>query len=195
MTEGSSKDLTLFDKLRLYPDIVLDETINEVREELRNLLAKVNNPEEEDNAGLLLEDLAKMLLSSPYLKLNKMRRRTETSEIDLDFTVRRIEATLFNEFSYLLIIECKNWSKKVGAPQVRDFCSKMRKVGSNIGIVFSKKEITRDAKREIRDAWIQDKIVVLAFDAKDLEQIINGSSNLYEMFNRKYIAVRTASKE
>lgn len=195
MTEDSLKDLTLFDKLRLYPEIVLDEALSKSRERLSDLLLRANDPGEADDPGLVLEELAKVLLESPYLKFNKERRRCETGEIDLDFTVKRFETTLFYEFSYLLIIECKNWSKKVGAPELRVFCSKMRDVGANIGIVFSKQGITKDAKGVIRNAWLQDKIVVITFDLKDLDQIINGTDNCYEVMHRKYLAVRTASKE
>lgn len=197
MTEDSLKDLTLtlFDKLRLYPEIVLDETLNKHRAKLHNLLSRANDPGEGDDPGLLLEELAKVFLESPYLKFNKERRRCETGEIDLDFTVKRFETTLFYEFSYLLIVECKNWKKKAGAPELRVFCSKIRDVGANIGVVFSKQGITRDAKGVIRNAWLQDKIVVITFDSKDLDQIINGANNIYEVIHQKYLAVRTASKE
>lgn len=194
MTDSSPKDLTLSDKLKLYPEIVLDETIHSSRVKLKDLLTRVGSPSKDDNAGLLLEELAKVLLESPYLKFNRERRRCETGEIDLDFTVKRFEATLFYEFSYLLIVECKNWAKKAGAPELRVFHSKMRDVDSNIGILFSKNGITKDAKGIIRNAWLQDKIVIITFDSKDLDQVINSSSNLYEVFNQKYLAVRTASR-
>jgi hypothetical protein len=179
--EESSQILTLLDKLKLYPDIVLDETIASSQTTLQNLLARANNPGANDDAGLILEELAKVFLESPYLKLNKERRRCENGEIDLDFTVKRFEATLFYEFSYLLIVECKNWSKKA--------------VRSNIGILFSKNGITKDARRIIRDAWFRDEIVVIVLDFVDLDGVINGSYNLYEIIKRKYLAVRTASAD
>lgn len=193
MTEDSPKELTLYDQLRLYPDIVLNHSIDKSRSKLKDLLSRVNNPRENDDVGLVLEDLAEVLLESPYFRLNKKRRRCETGEIDLDFNVRKFPTTLFDEFSYLLIVECKNWSKKARASDLRVFCSKMRNVESNVGIFFSKQGITRDARGVIRQHWFQDKIVVIIFDSKDLEQIINGSKNLYEVLNQKYLAVRTAS--
>lgn len=195
MTGDDSKDLTLFDKLKLYPEIVLAEALSKVRNDLRSLLDKINAPGEDDDPGLVLEELAKLFLGSPYLILNCTRRRCEAGEIDLDFTVKKFETTLFYEFSYLLIVECKNWSKKAGAPELRVFCSKVRDVGANVGIIFSKKGITRDAKRIIRDACLQDQIVVLVFDINDLDQVINSSKCLYETLNKKYLAVITASKE
>ena len=195
MTGDISQDLTLSDKLKLYPEIVLDETLGKIRDDLKILLEKVINPGEDGDPGLALEELAKTFLESPYLKFNCARRICETGEIDLDFTVRKFEATLFNEFSYSLIVECKNWSKNAGAPELRIFCSKMRDVSTTIGIFFSKQGITKVAKGVIRNAWLQDRIVVLVFNAKDLDQIINHSTNLYEVLNKKYLAVRMASKE
>jgi Holliday junction resolvase-like predicted endonuclease len=193
--EESPQILTLLDKLKLYPDIVLDETIASSKTTLQDLLARANNPGLNDDAGLILEELAKVFLESPYLKLNKERRRCENGEIDLDFTVKRFEATLFYEFSYLLIVECKNWSKKAGAPEIRVFCSKMRDVRSNVGILFSKNGITKDARRIIRDAWLRDEIIVIVLDFVDLDGVINGSDNLYEVIKRKYLTVRTASAD
>ncbi len=195
MTVDISKDLTLSDKLKLYPDIVLDETLDKIRNNLKILLEKVIIPGEDDDPGLALEELAKTFLESPYLKFNGERRICETGDIDLDFTVRKFEATLFSEFSYSLIVECRNWSKKADAPQLKVFCSKMRDVSTNIGIFFSKQGITREAKGVIRNAWSENKIVVLTFDAKELDQIINRATNLYEVFNKKYLAVRMALKE
>jgi Holliday junction resolvase-like predicted endonuclease len=191
----SPTELTLLDKLSLYPEIMLDETLNKSRSRLKDLLKKVDKPNPDDNIGLLLEEFARIFLESPYLKFNKDRRRCETGEIDLDFTVKRFQATLFYEFSILLIVECKNWKEKAGAPELRVFCSKMRNVSSKVGILFSRKGLTKDAKGIIRDAWLQDKIIVITFDYKDLDLIINGSDNVYTILNRKYLAVITASRE
>lgn len=197
MTDDYSKELSLFDKLKLYPDIVLDETLNKVKSDLEVLLDKIENPQQGENKGLILEELAKKLLTSPYLKFNRERRRCEAAEIDLDFTVKKIEATLFAEFSYLLIVECKNWDSKAPAKEIRIFCSKMREVGSTTAIFFSNKGITKDAKAIIRNAWIQDKIVVLVFDSKDLAKIIKDSdhNNLYDVLHKKFLAVVTSSRE
>lgn len=183
------------EKYQLYPDILIDEALHQVRHYLQILLERANQPETGDNIGLILESLARILLESPYLSCNQMRRNCKAGEIDLDFKVRKITATLFAEFDYLLIVECKNWSKKAGAPDLRIFCSKMREVGAKVSIFLSKQGITRDAKTVIRDAWLVDRIIVLVFDGKDLDRIINQSENFYTILHDKYIAVRTSSKE
>jgi Holliday junction resolvase-like predicted endonuclease len=195
MTERSKQNFSLYDKYRLYPDLVIDEAVNRVRGYLQILLERANQPETGDNIGLILESLARILLESPYLNCNRMRRNCKAGEIDLDFKVSKFPTTLFEEFDYLLIVECKNWGKKAGAPDLRVFCSKMREASSKVSIFFSKQGITKDAKVVIRDAWLVDKIIVLVFDIKDLDRIINQSENLYTILHEKYIAVRTSSKD
>lgn len=195
MTERSKQNFSLYDRLRLYPDIVIDEAINDVKDKLQSLLEQTNYPKEGDDIGLTLEALSRILLESPYLRCNRERRRCKAGEIDLDFTVRKFPTTLFAEFDYLLIVECKNWGKSAGAPELRVFRDKIREVRSNIGIFFSKKGITKPAKVIIRDACLVDGIVILVFDANDLDRIINRSENLYKILHDKYLAVRTASKE
>lgn len=195
MTVPPQPNFSLFDQLRLYPEVVIDRTINDVRPKLKVLLERLKNPEKEDDLGVLLEDIAHLLLESPYLELNKKRRNCIAGEIDLDFTVKKFPTTLFEEFSYLLIVESKNWRKKAGAPDLRIFRDKAREVKSNIGIFFSKNGITRDAEVIVRDTWMLDEIIIVVFDVKDLDKIINKSENFYTILHKKYLAVRTSSKE
>ncbi len=190
----SQQTYSLLANLQLYPEAELDATVNSKREKLKNLFQQLNNPKDDD-IGLILEDLARHLLESRYLTFNRARRRCKTGEIDLDFTVRRIEATLFYEFDYLLIVECKNWSKKAGSPELKVFRQKMMEVGAKVSIFFSKQGLSKPANDEVRDAWVVNKMIILVFDNKDLDRIINKSENLYKILNNKYLAVRTSSKE
>jgi Holliday junction resolvase-like predicted endonuclease len=191
----SQQTYSLLEKLKLYPEVVLDEVVNSQRDKLRNLFEQINNPKDDDDIGLMLEDLARNLLESQYLIFNRGRRRCKTGEIDLDFTVKKIEATLFHEFDYLLIVECKNWSKRAGSPELKVFRQKMMEVGAKVSIFFSKQGLTKPANDEVRDAWVVNKMIILVFDNKDLDRIINKSENLYKILNNKYLAVRTSSKE
>jgi hypothetical protein len=95
----------------------------------------------------------------------------------------------------LLIVECKNWSKRAGSPELKVFRQKMMEVGAKVSIFFSKQGLTKPANDEVRDAWVVNKMIILVFDNKDLDRIINKSENLYKILNNKYLAVRTSSKE
>jgi hypothetical protein len=50
----SPQILTLLDKLKLYPDIVLDETIASSKTTLQDLLARAKHPGITDDAGLIV---------------------------------------------------------------------------------------------------------------------------------------------
>ena len=68
------QDVSLYDRLRLNPEIVIDETLNEVRSYLKILLERINIPEKDDDIGKILESLVRILLESPYLEFNRSRR-------------------------------------------------------------------------------------------------------------------------
>jgi hypothetical protein len=144
MIQQPQENFSLYDKLRLYPDLIIDEAINNVRPYLRVLLKRINHPEEGDNIGLVLESLICILFKSPYLQFNRPRRNCAAGEIDLDFTVKKFPTTLFAEFDYLMIIECKNWGKKPGAPDLRVFRDKAREADAKVSIFVSKQGITRE---------------------------------------------------
>ena len=189
------QDVSLYDRLRLNPEIVIDETLNEVRSYLKILLERINTPEKDDNIGLILESLVRILLESPYLKFNRARRVCKAGEIDLDFTVKKFPTTLFEEFDIFLIVECKNWKVKPGAPELRVFRDKMREVGSKVGIFIAKQGVTKPSNTIVRDAWISEGIIIIVFDKTDLERIILKSENFYTILKDKYLSVRASSKE
>lgn len=195
MTDESQEYLNWADQLKLYPSIEIDKVVGKIRDKLKCLLEDVTNETDKEGKGKLLEQLVKLLFESPYLRFKKERHRCEAGEVDLVFTVRRYEGTLFYEFSYFLIIECKNWSTKPGKVQVNDFLAKMRSTNSKIGFFISTEGVTRDAVRIIRDAWKVEKMAVLVFDGKDLKKIVESSINLFDLLEEKYLSVVTGSKE
>ncbi len=64
------------------------------------------------------------------------KKRTSTGEIDLVFKVKRLEGTLFDNFSDILIVECKNWERKVSVNELRSFADTMRNTDATVGIFF-----------------------------------------------------------
>jgi len=65
-----------------------------------------------------------------------MQKKTSTGEIDLVFKVKRLERTLFDNFSYILIVECKNWESKVSTNELRSFADTTRETDATVGIFF-----------------------------------------------------------
>jgi len=185
--------------LKLYPEVVYDTLLNSRKADLINLLKDITNDNEMSSRekGDKLEYLAKKLLESPYLKFINMKKRTSTGEIDLVFEVKKFEGTLFQDFSDILIVECKNWNNKVGAKEIEAFAYKMKDTNTNVGIIFSRYGITgdpefvRDAKGVIRDSWKRDKMIIIVLTYDDLRNVIEKGMNFYNLLKERYYEVKT----
>ena len=98
--------------------------------------------------------------------------------------------TFWQRFETPFLVECKNWSKPVGAREIRDFDGKMREIRFRILIsvngITGKKE-RDDAKGVIRDARKEGRIIVV-LDKNDLEDIAKGMHPA-EKINAKYYEV------
>lgn len=185
--------------LKLYPEVVYNTLLNSRKTDLINLLNDMANGNEISSRekGDKLEYLAKKLLESPYLKFIDMKKRTSTGEIDLVFEVKRLEGTIFHSFSDILVVECKNWEKKVGADELRSFADKMRDTDATVGIFFSRYGITgdsefvRDAKGVIRDKWKTERMIIIVLTYDDLRNVIEKGMNLYKLLKERYYKVKT----
>jgi Holliday junction resolvase-like predicted endonuclease len=151
--------------LLYYPKVVFNELLNERKIQLEKILNSIStNKYNDEDKGKIFETLACNLLSSPYLKYHLKNKRTPTGEIDLIFIVNKLPNTLFNEFSNILIVECKNWDSKADAPSIRTFISKMEDANSSVGIFFSRQGITgnynhsTDGKGVIKNKWIEKNL-------------------------------------
>ncbi|MBW4563971.1 MAG: N-6 DNA methylase [Mojavia pulchra JT2-VF2] len=183
------------------PELVVDNCINQIRGELKKSLKNIIDAADAKTKGNSLEDFTQMLFGClEYLKFYKRNLENVTGEIDVIFAVKKIPGTLFAEFSDLLIVECKNWNKPVGVKEIRIFSTKMDELDSKVGIIISKngisgdKDNTKDALGFIRNIWLQSpRKIILVFNLEDLQSIVNGTCNLYELLQEKYFSVKTMS--
>ena len=110
-----------------------------------------------------------------------------TEEIDLVLWNDRIDA-FFRAWESIILIECKNWSKKVGASEVEWFIHKLRRRGLTNGILIASEGITGNEERAtgalIMEA-LREKIQVVVIDKSDLESITN-IENFCDMIKTKY---------
>jgi ActR/RegA family two-component response regulator len=100
-------------------------TTDETETEIRQTWAAARTEPDANRKGKLLEDLLVLLLKTiPGFESASPRRRNELEEIDVLVRNESADPTWTKEGSYLLV-ECKNWSKPAGAPELRDFAYKM----------------------------------------------------------------------
>lgn len=123
---------------------------------LESYLAKIEAAETNDQKKKSLENFAQFLLgSTPGVKVKYTDARTETSEIDIICEVDPRTAPLhLSQFGRFFLVECKNWSKPVGAHAARDFIGKLQACKCKLGLLFSRNGITgpdaaSDARGEI----------------------------------------------
>jgi hypothetical protein len=96
--------------------------------------------------GQTFEDLAAYLFESidgVIVGRRNVKNVFHDEEIDLLLRNRRYDDGL-REFPELLLVECKNWSKKVGSWEVRWFAEKLADRGLKFGVLVATNGVTGD---------------------------------------------------
>jgi len=156
-------------------------------EEFNTSLRSALEAETNKDKGESLEGLAQILIDMiEGLDVIEKNVNTETEEIDL-LVKNESPLPFWMRLPNPFLVECKNWSKPVGAKEIRDFKGKMDEISFRIMIaingVTGKGE--RDAaKGVIRDARKQKNHIVI-LDKEDLGDIAKGMHPA-EKINEKF---------
>ena len=117
---------------------------------LRKLIEKLpvgNNDEKKKSLEFLASYLA-ITLPGVHIKANvKAFEQGATFEHEIDLVViqyGQVPTYLLEALGRHFLIECKNWDKPVGAPELNHFVAKMRFHRCNCGVIFSMKGLTGD---------------------------------------------------
>ncbi len=92
--------------------------------------------------------IAELFTLVPGLKFprNKVVNRKKSEELDVVFWNSKSPDGLYF-MEHILFIECKNWSKKVGAGEVRDFRSKLKDRNNKSGLFVAANGITGNMEK------------------------------------------------
>jgi predicted RecB family endonuclease len=146
------------------------------------LSAKTN-----DEKKKTLETLGTMLIEMiEGLSVIETNVNTKTEEIDI-LVKNESKDPFWQRLPTPFLVECKNWSKPVGAAEIRNFDGKMKEIRFRIMIAIN--GITGKSEREnargvIRDARKEGRII-LVLDKKDLEDIAK-EAHPAEKINAKF---------
>lgn len=113
--------------------------------------------------GALLEELMSLVFGSiPGFTNIELRRRNELEEIDITFRNDSEDRLWRGEGPYV-IVECKHWTKPVGARELREFASKLaRRHGrARLGFFVSMSEVTAGFNEETRRLNETDRLIVV----------------------------------
>jgi hypothetical protein len=151
----------------------------------------------DDKTGRNLEVLIQHLFSSIIgLQFMTDRLRTSSSELDLIYRIPDSNHPLFEAFGHYIIIECKDWSKPIGAAVIRSYVGELQSLSVRGGIIVSREGITGssseefiNARLEIAKAYHRHGVTIPVLDLNDLKLIDDGF-NLITILYKKYEEVR-----
>lgn len=133
------------------------------------------------DAGKSLEVLAAYILSvMPGCRITR-RKRTWSAELDIVCSIDGIESEFRSEFGRYFVCECKDRTDPASFTDVAKFCRVLEGMKSRFGIMFSRKGITGQGKRqfaelEIMNLFKETGIVVVVIDQQDLDAVLRGES-------------------
>ena len=131
--------------------------------------------------GDALESLVDALVHTeePELQVVEKNLRTREEEIDLVLSNGLREPFWSALSSPLILVECKNWSQRVGVPELRIFESKMqdRAALCRVGIFVSLSGFTRTFLTRLTSIQA-DVGVIFAIDGDDLSELVNSKRRI-----------------
>lgn len=151
-------------------------TTDETEAEIRQTWVAARTEPDANRKGKLLEDLMVLLLTTLHgWAPASPRRRNELEEIDV---LVRNESTdpLWSKEGPCILVECKNWSKPAGAPELRDFAYKMehRYGRCRLGIFVAPGGFAETVKLDLLSRR-KDSLLILLLDAGGLTGLVESS--------------------
>ena len=149
---------------------------------LKELIQAVENAQSSNEKGLALEELIVRLFDeTPDFKVNDIRVRTETEEIDI-VLLNKSDDPRYKRESALLLVECKNWSSKIGKNEFVIFKEKIenRRNRCTLGFLISwngftdtfTKEMLRGSREQVLVIPIDGKDIIFAIQKQNFTQVL-----------------------
>lgn len=136
--------------------------------------------------GQLLEELIELVFTSnKSLQVSSSRVKTGDEEIDL-VIINNMTTSFWTSFGSMFFVECKNWSDKVGAKEVRDFETKLRNHNNvtRLGFFVSINGFSREVVNHLKRIGRENYHIVL-IDKNALLEYLNGTEYLFEWLRKK----------
>lgn len=136
---------------------------SEIEASIKELWGAVESEQDPNRKGKLLEDLMVLLLKTiPGFHHANTRRRNELEEIDVLVRNESSDPFWSKEDPYILV-ECKNWSKPVGVPELLSFLNKLeRRYGRcRLGLFIAPGGFAETFRQALLTERKEDKLVLL----------------------------------
>jgi len=177
----SLKDmLSKAEKLRAKPDVL---------KSLPSLLSSVLDAEGPGKGKALERFVMTLFQGVKGLKIIKTNARLKAEELDL-IIANNIKSGFWGLAGSPIIVECKNWSRKVGAADISVLSENLKSISpdAKTGIVIAPKGITgtrgSDATLKVRELR-RYGLYILVLDNSALQEVANGTP-VTEVIERTY---------
>ena len=176
-----------------------DETLDDYKEKLKkftesNSSSTASNKEKKES----LEELVSFISKKTNLFTVYENIKTSTNEIDLLLSLKKPTGSIIFEKMIALnndgvLLECKNYNKKIDVTWIGKFYSLLRTSKARIGIIFSYRGFTginwNNGAGLVKKIFLIDNTIILDFSLKDFEKIAEGVSIL-EIINSKILCLK-----
>lgn len=125
------------------------------------------------------------------LKVSGRRINVGVQEIDLSIVNTSLDSNLWEMGAYLLT-ECKNWADKVGIQVIRGLSYSSNMKGNKTTLLFAANGVTRDGKREILRAAVNQQFI-LCFTKQELLKVKSGEE-CYELLIDKWRELKACAE-
>jgi len=107
-----------------------------------------------DKSGRTLEDVVGRILQMFDPKSSVTRREKIVNRLGIE---REFDVVIRGKFAgqpVLVVIECKDWSDRVGTPEIDAFITKTRDINAHLKFIVSSKGFTEPALAQAKDAGV-----------------------------------------
>jgi len=156
---------------------------------LRDLLHFALTANAQEKGKLFERFIEKVLSTIKGLKILKVNARLRAEEIDI-MVQNNVSEGFWRTLGSPIIVECKNWTKKVGSKEISILSDKMRTISRNVklGILVAPNGVSGDyqsnAVLKIREKR-QQGLYIVVLVKEDLEEIAAGTHTA-KVIEKKY---------
>lgn len=149
------------------------------------------------NKGKILEHIVDEIFLSTNMYKNKVNIRDSSNEIDLLVDLNNlgeIESDILPDImknNKQIIIECKNYNRKIDVNWVGKFHSLLRNRKKNFGIIFSYYPLKGvghwdSARGLVKKIYLGEGIAIINITKDDIEKIVKNEACIVKIIEEKY---------
>lgn len=150
---------------------------SELENELRTFWTAAKTEKSRNRKGLALEEtFVRLFRSMQGLSEVQVRRTNACEEIDLVVANASPDPFWMKQGSYLFV-ECKNWSKPVGHPEVTRLVDRLRRhrACGHVGLLVAMNGFTGPAMEEVRNVQ-RENLWVIPLDASAVDALVQSGA-------------------